>query len=214
MPTSGPPTSPVPAAPPDAAWPQPARAPDQTHTLPWQAGQPWQTEQPWHTGQSGDVGPSAQKNRPWLLISAIVTAAVLVFCGGVGVTGYLMYANAVGKGVSSPAEAVTRFLRAALIDHDARAAGQLVCTAARDHTALTNKIQEFRDFDQKYPAPTYTWLEPTEVSRAGTTARVITTRPTTAPAAVSARGRASWAAHRPSTACASRRRSGARSHKR
>jgi flagellar basal body-associated protein FliL len=155
-PTSGggyPPTSGAGYAP--GAYPPPGYP---TQAFP-QQGYP---QDPYAAGFPSPYGPPPPppKKKRGLMITLILVAA-LVLCGGGGTGAYFLVNNIDGKGQASPTEAVTGFLTAVYVDKNVDKAITFVCKDARDKGKLTKKIQELKEYGDKYKSPKFTWAAPT-----------------------------------------------------
>lgn len=110
---------------------------------------------------TAEARPGGGRRRRGLLITGIVLVAVLVLCGGGGISAYLLLRDADGQGADDPKVAVTDFLRAVYTDRDAAAAEKLVCSEARDSAGIGKKVDEVKAYLKKYRDPRFTWAEPT-----------------------------------------------------
>jgi hypothetical protein len=129
-----------------------------TQAFPPQPGYP---QDPYAAGFPPAYGaPPPPKKKRGLVITLILVAA-LVLCGGGGTAAYFLVNNLDGKGQATPNEAVTGFLNAVFIDKNVDKASTFVCKDARDKGKLTKKIQELKDYEQRYKNPKFTWPAPT-----------------------------------------------------
>jgi hypothetical protein len=104
--------------------------------------------------------PPPRRRRTGLIVG-IVLAVVLVACGGGGIGAYLVLRNAGGDGQPSPSAATVNFLTAVLKEKNVDKASKYVCSAARDPKLITKKIDELRQYEQKFNRdPRFSWDEP------------------------------------------------------
>jgi flagellar basal body-associated protein FliL len=136
---------------------------------PYSPAQPGQAYQPYPPGQPGPqypatgygYQPAPPKKRRGLLITAIVLGLALLLCGGGGTAAYfLLVRNGDGQGAENPGVAVNDFLVAVYSEGDVTKAGALVCAEARDRDDLTKKIDEVKQYGQKYKEPKFSWEAP------------------------------------------------------
>lgn len=100
------------------------------------------------------------------MIAAIAAAGVLVLCLGGGVAGWLLFLRDTDRGgAETEVAAVQAFLQAVYHDQDPAAAAALVCSQARDESALSTKIDELRQHEESEVNPRFTWTSPEEVER-------------------------------------------------
>lgn len=100
-------------------------------------------------------------------------ALLLIMVVGIGGIGaWLLLRDPDRDGPEDPVVAVEAFLQAVYRDHDPAVAAGLVCSQARDETALSAKIDEIRSQAEQYPDPDYTWSIPEVVDETGETAIV------------------------------------------
>jgi hypothetical protein len=92
--------------------------------------------------------------------TVIVLAGVLLFCGGGGLSAYLLLRDVEGQGADNPKVAVTDFLEAVYTQQDPRRAAQLICSEARDRDAVAEKIDEIRTSVRRYHSPRFSWDDP------------------------------------------------------
>jgi hypothetical protein len=109
------------------------------------------------------VPPPRRRRGP--LIAAIVAVAALLVIGGGGVATWLLTRDPDRNGAESPTVAVQSFLQAVYHDQDPATAADMVCSEARDETALETKINEIRSYQQTLVNPTFSWSEPTVVEQ-------------------------------------------------
>src|SRR5690606_38750042 len=102
-----------------------------------------------------------------LLIGGTVLAAVLVLCIGGAAGAFLLLRDTDTGGAESPTAAVQAFLQAVYRDLDAARASDLVCSEARDESALGAKINEIAAYQDAYREPRFTWTSPEEVGQDG-----------------------------------------------
>lgn len=126
-------------------------------------------------GQYGGEGPRPPRRNRGLVIAGTVFAAVLVLCLGGGVGGFLLLRDTDTDGAESPTAAVQAFLQAVYRDLDAGRAAQLVCSQARDESALAAKVAEISAYQDSYLEPRFTWSSPEVVDRDGDLAFIETT---------------------------------------
>jgi hypothetical protein len=156
-PTSGQPYAPPgqPMYPPTSGQPF-SPAPGQTSAFP---------ADPYAAGYQGFPPQQPVKKKRGLTITLIILAVALVLCGGGGAAAYFVLRDSGGPGQSSPVEAVNAFLKAVYKDKDADAALKTICSASRDKTSITKRIEEIRKYDSALKDPTYTWQTPVEEKR-------------------------------------------------
>jgi hypothetical protein len=107
---------------------------------------------------------------------SLVLVGVLVLCGGGAVTAFLLLRNSGGEGQPDPTAATVNFLTAVYKDKDAAKAGRYVCAAARDEDKINNKINEVKQYEQKFNKdPKFTWDEPKVESTTKETAKLSVT---------------------------------------
>ncbi|MBT8225128.1 MAG: hypothetical protein HKP61_20445 [Dactylosporangium sp.] len=119
-------------------------------------------------------GPAPPKPGRGLLITMILLACLVVF-GGVGTAAFLILGRSEGEGAASPDTAVDQFLTAVYKEKDAAAAEKIVCASARDSKAIRKRIEQLREYELTYKAPSYTWPAPTVESQQQETATVTAT---------------------------------------
>jgi flagellar basal body-associated protein FliL len=116
-------------------------------------------------GYPGDATFSAAapppRRRRGLLITSIVLAVVVLLCGGGGTAAYFLVKSVEGRGQATPEQAVDGFLTAVFKDKDVDKATTYVCSAARDKSSLTRKINELKSYQQKYKSADFSWPSPT-----------------------------------------------------
>jgi flagellar basal body-associated protein FliL len=118
----------------------------------WTGAQP----PPWQV----PLAPPAGKRRGGLWVSLALTV-ILLLCGGGAVSAYFLVSNAdTGKGAPDPATAVNRFMTAIYTQQDADVAGELICRQARDKTKLAARVNEIKNYANRYDGPTFRWSEP------------------------------------------------------
>jgi hypothetical protein len=98
----------------------------------------------------------------WVSLALAVT---LLLCGGGGVSAYLLLRDSEnGAGAPDPATAVNRFLTAVYKDRDAKAAGALVCSEAREAKTIAAKVDEVKGYGAQYDDPQFAWEDPSVAS--------------------------------------------------
>jgi hypothetical protein len=168
------PTQPIPPGgsyPPDFTQPIPPGGPYPPQ--PPQSGIPYSPAAPQSYPPLGPPPPPRRRRGP--LIVAIVVAGALLLLGLGGVGAWLLTRDPDRNGPDSPTVAVQSFLQAIYHDQDASAAADLVCSEARDESALETKINEIRAYQQTQLNPTFSWTEPTVVEEQADSAVVAVT---------------------------------------
>lgn len=102
------------------------------------------------------VAKPARKRRTGLIVS-IVLVVVILLCGGVATTAYVVTNRQTGTGQSTPSVAATGFLTAVYLHQDAAAAAKFVCKAANDSNAIRKRVDDLTAATKKLSGPTYTW---------------------------------------------------------
>lgn len=126
-------------------------------------------------GGYGGAPPPPPRGRRGLVIGVSVLAAVLVLCLGGAGGAFLLLRDTDTDGAESPTAAVQAFLQAVYRDLDASRAADLVCSEARDESALRAKIEEIAAYQNTYLEPRFTWTSPELVGREGDLAFIETT---------------------------------------
>jgi hypothetical protein len=125
-------------------------------------------------GYPGAPVPPRRRRGPLIAVLALVS--VLVLCGGGGITAFLLLRDSGGEGQANPTAAAVSFLNAVYKDKDAAKAGRYVCSSARDEDKINNKVNEVRQYEQKFNRdPKFTWDEPTVESTGKETAKLSVT---------------------------------------
>jgi hypothetical protein len=102
----------------------------------------------------------AQRRRG-VLIAAIVAVAALLLCGGGGTAAFFALRDAEGgEGAPEPTVAVSGFLTAVYEERDAKKAGGLVCSAARDDEKISAKVAELNRYAGQYRDARFRWSDP------------------------------------------------------
>jgi hypothetical protein len=150
-----------------------------TYPQPGYPGQPGYPDQyptvPLPGGPPGYGPPPAPPRKRRGMLITIVLVVTLLLCGVGGTGAYLLLRNLDGKGQASPADAVSGFLTAVFVDNDVEKATKFVCSQARNKASLTKKINELRDYEQKYREPKFAWAAPTVESQTKTSATLLAT---------------------------------------
>lgn len=166
-------------------YPAPGQAAYPAQPFPGQAqspGQPFPGQPYPFGGQSlglpGVVAavPPKRKRRTFLIVS-LVLVALLVLCGGVATTAYIVSQKQAGIGQSDPQTAVDDFMTAIYTDHDATEARKYVCAQSDDANQIASKIKELKTEASTYDEPVYSWSKPT-VSNQTVKEATVTTRVT------------------------------------
>ena len=119
-------------------------------------------EQEPESGQPDPLVPRRRRTGLWVSLAVAVT---LLLCGGGGVSAYLLLRDREnGAGAPDPATAVNRFLTAVYKDRDAKAAGGLVCSEARDAKKISAKVDEVKGYGTRYDDPRFAWEDPSVAS--------------------------------------------------
>ena len=122
--------------------------------------QPWEVPFDPHTTETVVTDPPPRRRRTALWVALALVLTLLLFGGGT-LSALALLRNAdSGKGSPDPATAVDRFLTAAYTQHDAAAAGDLVCREARDEDRLEDRIEQIEGYATAYQAPVFRWTEP------------------------------------------------------
>ena len=122
--------------------------------------QPWEVPFDPHTTETVVTDPPPKRRRTALWVSLALVLTLLLFGGGT-VSALMLLRNAdSGKGSPDPATAVDRFLTAAYTQHDATAAGDLVCREARDKDKIQAQVDQIKGYATAYQAPVFRWEEP------------------------------------------------------
>ncbi len=118
-----------------------------------------QEREPW---QPLPLVPKRRRTGLWVSLALTV---ILLLCGGGGVSAYLLLRDSEnGEGAPDPATAVNRFLTAVYQDRDAKAAGGLVCSEARDAKKIAAKVDEVKGYGTRYDDPRFAWEDPSVAS--------------------------------------------------
>jgi hypothetical protein len=105
-----------------------------------------------------------------------VLILAIALCGGGGTAAYFLVTRLGGGGAATPTAATVNFLTAVYKDKDAAKASKFVCTAARDQSDLTRRIDELRSLEQRYPRdPQFTWNDPKVESQSRRSAKLSVT---------------------------------------
>ncbi|MEV4704683.1 hypothetical protein [Actinoplanes sp. NPDC049316] len=122
--------------------------------------QPWEVPFDPHATETVLTDPPPKRRRTALWVALALVLTLLLFGGGT-LSALMLLRNAdSGKGSPDPATAVDRFLTAAYTQHDAAAAGDLVCREARDEDKLKQRIDQIKGYANAYQAPVFRWSEP------------------------------------------------------
>ncbi|AGL21420.1 hypothetical protein [Actinoplanes sp. N902-109] len=119
---------------------------------------PWEVPFDAHAGEP--VLPDRAPRHPgrWIALAAVLTFLLL---GGGAAALFALLRNAdSGRGAADPVTAVDRFMTAVYTQQDAKAAADLVCREARDMTKLQNRVDQIKGYATEYPAPVFSWGEP------------------------------------------------------
>lgn len=132
--------------------------------------QPWQVPFDPHTTEAPAPRPAAPRGNKWIALAVLLTV-VLLSAGTV--SAYLLLHNAdSGKGAPDPATAVDRFLTALYTQQNANAAGNLVCSEARNTAELRDRVEQIKALGGEYQVPVFRWDEPAVSTTSADTAEV------------------------------------------
>jgi hypothetical protein len=118
--------------------------------------------------------PPAPRRRPGSrggLAVVLILVGVVLLCGGLGATGYLLVAR-IPAGAPQPTSAVSRLLDAVFDKADETTADRYVCDGARDGQTAQRLRQ--RAHLTNTDTTKITWTDPTQDSRNGDSATVST----------------------------------------
>jgi hypothetical protein len=125
-------------------------------------------EHPPASGVPGAAQPA--RRRSAVAIASIVLGVALLLCAGGGTGAYFLITRVGSHGRPTPSQAVDGFLDAVFRQRDAEKASAFVCNESRDTAALKHKINELREYADRYRSPHFTWATPRVESRRGNTA--------------------------------------------
>jgi flagellar basal body-associated protein FliL len=120
------------------------------------------------------VAPVKRKRRTLLIVS-LVLVGVLVLCGGIATTAYVVTTKQSGTGQADPVAAVDHFLTAVYTDRNPSEAAKYVCTQSNDSGQIQQKINEVKTAQTKYAAPRYRWDTPAVAKQTTTEATLTAT---------------------------------------
>jgi hypothetical protein len=129
----------------------PAEVQDPTHVVPAVPPPAWEIPL---TPDDAD-----RRRRSGLWISVALTTTLLL-CGGGAASAYLLLRDSDAKGAPDPASAVDEFMTAVYTRQDAGAAGELVCSEARDKNKLAARVEQIKGYAAEYDAPSFRWADP------------------------------------------------------
>jgi hypothetical protein len=115
---------------------------------------------------------AARKKGHGGLFVTLVLVAIMVLCGGVATTAYVVTTHQSGTGQSNPTVAVDRFLTAVYVHQSATEAEKYVCEQANDSTAIAAKVDQARALSSRYDDPTFSWTFGTVTNQSSTEATV------------------------------------------
>jgi len=149
-----------------------------TGAPPWDAPaqNPGPPAPPWTAVPPHPAPAPTQRRGRGPLVAAIVLAIVLLCGGGGGLAAFLLLRDTeTGEGAAEPVAAVEGFLDAVYVDQNAAAATAFLCGAARDQSAVQDKIDEVQQYARTYPSPRYRW-DPPKVEQQDADKAVVSTR--------------------------------------
>jgi flagellar basal body-associated protein FliL len=152
-------------------------APYQGQPYPGAPGFPTQpTPTYWQPGADGAApgeAPVNKKHRTGLIVS-LVLVVILILCGGVATTAYVVSTRQNGTGQNSPSDAANAFLTAIYLHQSATDAEKYVCQQSDDATAISKQVDDIKAQMDKLQNPTYAWDELAVTNQTKTEATVTT----------------------------------------
>jgi flagellar basal body-associated protein FliL len=130
--------------------------------------------QPGTDGAAPGEAPVNKKHRTGLIVS-LVLVVILILCGGVATTAYVVSTRQNGTGQASPADAANAFLTAIYLHQSATDAEKYVCQQADDATAISKQVDDIKAQMDKLQNPTYAW-DDLAVTKQTKTEATVTTR--------------------------------------
>lgn len=107
------------------------------------------------------------------IVVVLVLVGVILLCGGLGATGFVLVAE-IPPGAASPPDAVANLLDAVFHKQDADAAGPYVCDRLRSTGAIQQLIQQAMEGSTQGESPQISWSTPQQSSRQDDQATVTT----------------------------------------
>ncbi|MEV6489208.1 hypothetical protein AB0M20_11355 [Actinoplanes sp. NPDC051633] len=111
----------------------------------------------WEVPLTGDDADRRRRSGLWVSVALTTT---LLLCGGGAASAYLLLRDSDAEGAPDPASAVDEFMTAVYTRQDATAAGELVCSEARDREKLTARVEQIKGYAAEYEVPTFRWADP------------------------------------------------------